>query len=429
MTIVEFFDKDAIENIVSTLLCEPERVIFVGSKKTDMDRAIEVYKQIAEAGNIDVEFESRPVNHNDMPAIIQTLSEIVEECGECTFDLTGGEDLYLAAVGAVFAKYPNQVQMHRFNIRNGRLYDCDADGRVEETVRDSISCEELIGAFGGRIVYCDEKPNGTYVWDFNEDFKEDVWAMWRICCRNIVAWNTQINTLDGINEWQQTSPEDLVMTVNKELAAGALPPRGKTCAFLSEVLRPLEEQALISNLSMKGDYLSLTFKNEQVKRCLTKAGQILEVLISMLALDETEDAGEALYDDVMTGVLIDWDGEEMTHATDVENEIDVVLMKGLMPVFISCKNGYVKTEELYKFNTVADRFGGKYVAKVLIASDMSRFDNEADLRSRAEEMNIAFVTGLTEMEDRELRRMAQMLYSPHQLMQLMQSIQKKRENA
>lgn len=426
MTIVEFFDKDAIENIVSTLLCEPERVIFVGSKKADMDRAIAVYKQIAEEGNIQVEFDTRTVNHNDMPAIIRTLSEIVEECGECTFDLTGGEDLYLAAVGAVFHSYPDKVQLHRFNIRNGRLYDCDADGRVEETVRDSISCAELIGAFGGRIVTCDEKSNGTFTWDYNDDFKEDIWAMWRICCRNIQAWNTQINTLDGINEWQQSPPDELDLTVNKELAAEALPHRGKTCAFLYEVLRPLEEQALISNLSMKGDYLSLTFKNEQVKRCLTKAGQILEVLVSMLALEEVNDIDEPLYDDVMTGVLIDWDGPAETHLTDVENEIDVVLMKGLMPIFISCKNGFVKKEELYKFNTVADRFGGKYVVKILIASDLSRFGTEDDLRSRAEEMNICFVTGLTDMEDRELRRMAQLLHSPHELTQLMESIRKKK---
>ena len=426
MTIVEFFDKDAIENIVSTLLCEPERVIFVGSKKSDMERAIEVYKRIAEEGNIQVEFDCRPVNHNDMPAIIRTLSAIVEECGECTFDLTGGEDLYLAAVGAVFHNYPDKVQLHRFNIRNGRLYDCDADGRVEETVRDSISCGELIGAFGGRIVTCEDKPNGTFTWDYTEDFKEDIWAMWRICCRNILAWNTQINALDGINEWQQLPPEELNITVNKDLAGEALPHRGKTCAFLYEVLRPLEEQALISNLSMKGDYLSLTFKNEQVKRCLTKAGQILEVLISMLALEQSDDADEPLYDDVMTGVLIDWDGPAETHPTDVENEIDVVLMKGLMPVFVSCKNGFVKTEELYKFNTVADRFGGKYVVKVLIASDLTRFGTEEDLRARAEEMNICLVTGLTDLDERELRRVVQLLYSPNELTQLMESIRKKR---
>lgn len=53
---------------------------------------------------------------------------------------------------------------------------------------------------------------------------------------------------------------------------------------------------------------------------------------------------------------------------DTEHEIDVILMKGLVPIFISCKNGYVDGTELYKLNTVAERFGGPYAQKVLIAT-------------------------------------------------------------
>ena len=44
---------------------------------------------------------------------------------------------------------------------------------------------------------------------------------------------------------------------------------------------------------------------------------------------------------------------------ETKNEIDVMLMRGVVPVFVSCKNGAVKMDELYKLDTVAQRFGGR----------------------------------------------------------------------
>ena len=57
---------------------------------------------------------------------------------------------------------------------------------------------------------------------------------------------------------------------------------------------------------------------------------------------------------------------------DTENEIDVILMKGVVPVFISCKNGIIPGDELYKLNTVAEQFGSEYARKVLVATDMGK---------------------------------------------------------
>lgn len=51
------------------------------------------------------------------------------------------------------------------------------------------------------------------------------------------------------------------------------------------------------------------FKNKQIKRVLTKAGTILELKTFLLAKTITEQDGSPRYNDVMTGVFIDWDGE------------------------------------------------------------------------------------------------------------------------
>ena len=78
-------------------------------------------------------------------------------------------------------------------------------------------------------------------------------------------------------------------------------------------------------------------------------------------------------------------------------------MKGLRPVFISCKNGKFDDEELFKFSTVSEQFGGKYVKKALVTNYLSSKDNPAIknnnvqrlkkqlLWSRAQEMGIKIV--------------------------------------
>ena len=113
----------------------------------------------------------------------------------------------------------------------------------------------------------------------------------------------------------------------------------------------------------------------------------------------------------MCGVFIDWDGElhdRLDDEHDTENEIDVVLMKGVMPVFISCKNGTIDGEELYKLVAVARRFGGKYVKKVLIATYLGRkadSDSMKHLRQRAKDMKINFIDGVHTLDSGEFYKM------------------------
>ena len=143
-----------------------------------------------------------------------------------------------------------------------------------------------------------------------------------------------------------------------------------------------------------------------MKRCLTKAGQILELFIFISALNATEKDGSKSYNDVMTRVQINWDGNIHMHknACDTQNEIDVIMMHGLTPVFVSCKNGTVDMNELYKLNTVAERFGGAYSKKVLIATALDDSLQSKYLKVRAKDMNIRLVENLQSMTESELNK-------------------------
>ena len=89
-----------------------------------------------------------------------------------------------------------------------------------------------------------------------------------------------------------------------------------------------------------------------------------------------------------------WDGKDEKgrgRTPDTCNEVDVVLMHGLTPVFVSCKNGNVDENELYKLHTVAHWFGGPYAKKMLVATDLNWAENRA-LIYRAQDMGIRIVT-------------------------------------
>ena len=109
------------------------------------------------------------------------------------------------------------------------------------------------------------------------------------------------------------------------------------------------------------------------------------------------------YTDAGAGVVMEWNGSE------TRNEIDVMLMQGVLPYFVSCKNGDIKTDELYKLHTVAGRFGSKYARRILVSTtyfdpEDRSYDGDTAvryLRERASEMHITLVERVHRMSDRE----------------------------
>ena len=410
MTIIEFFDKASIENIAGALLCEPQQVILVGDKRKQLERTKKLYQNILAKNNITTEISYRSVNKNNLPNIISALEQIVEECEDCVFDLTGGEELYLVAVGAIMERYKGRVQCHRFNFRNDTLNDCDADGNVCGSKSFDISIEDNINIYGGEIIVDSQREIYTYPWDFNADFEHDIDTMWDICRKNTRLWNTHVGTLGAICELFDMQ-DTLSVSFEKNLAMSILKQKGIKFVCVAWIMYELQKHGLIRSLVMQ-DTISFVFKNEQVKQCLTIAGQILELAVAKTMRSIKDKNGAPLYHDVKVGVVIDWDRAEEDEEYRTINEIDVVAMKGSIPIFISCKNGDFDANELYKLNTVADHFGNKYSKKVLISTELDKLGEKSDyIRARMDDMGIRSVENVDEMNDSELERVLKSLWS------------------
>ena len=409
MTIVEFYDSDPIENAVSLLLEGAEKIIYIGYNSKQLKRVIEDYSEIASNKGVLVEFDSKTANRNDLLSITTVLENIVEAEKECVFDLSGGDDLYLVAAGIVYERNKDKVQLHRFNVRNGKLSDCDADGNILKTSFKELSLNEIIRCSSGRIIYDTEEPLATHIWDFTPDFVSDVEVLWGLCTKNNRYWNMMISSIGQNTVYKN---DDLLsIEINYNALENSLNNKGVNDNYVKEFLKKLSSCGFIKDLVITEHTLSYKYKNNDIKECLSKAGLLLELFIMIKATALKNEDGSSYYTDALTGVMIDWNDEEIEDRRPVRNEIDVLLVKGLVPVFVSCKNGEVEVDELYKLSTVANRFGGKCAKKVIIAPSIDEMGKKAEyIAERANEMGIKIIKDFDEFTDGKLNSVLKNLY-------------------
>ncbi len=416
MTYIEFFGRESIENISTCLTGAPERVVFIGQNRRLMEKQAMRYRMVLLGRGQDVEFICREVPKNDLRAIIDALAGLVETFGACSFDLTGGDELYLVATGIIYDRYREVgIQLHRFSIRENRVIDCDEQGCVlTERLIPEFTVEENIRIYGGDIIYENEKAGGTHVWKFSEELFRDVSAIWDVCRKDVKAWNRVTSILAIASSLNTEHRDPLTITAPIKALLTELKKAGLKNESWEWGFKALHRAGVLTAYSADEKEFSFTAKNAEIKHCLTKAGQILELAVwaaASAAGRDTED-GKPVYNDVMTGVFIDWDGNlsKRSNAVDTENEIDVLMMRGLVPVFVSCKNGNVNTEELYKLNTVAEQFGGKYAKKVLVATALGETGFAAYFRQRALDMGIRLIESAAELSLEELTDLSKTFY-------------------
>lgn len=405
MTFVEFFDKAIIENIYACLVEIPDRVIMIGHNKDFMLKHKARYEKFFLDRGHRVEFICHSVSRSNLEKAVELLDEIVTQYEDCVFDITGGENILSVALGVVWERHKGKnIKIRRFNIAKSSV----ENGAPELTV------EENIRVFGGDIVYSDINGEDTYLWDMSPDFRQDIEDMWAVCKMDARKWNTQIGVLEAADIIGQKNRNGLTVTADIHQVNDYLRRHRASYKKFEDIIGGLENKGLIADFWSDDDTFRITYKNHQVKKCLTKAGQVLEMKVFMTAKDLTDSDGKPVYNDVVNGVSIDWDGvfhdEETDGKYDTENEIDILMMHGMVPIFVSCKNGVVSADELYKLNTVAERFGGKYAKKALVVNSLKDDDFSKYFCQRAKDMGISLLVNIQNMTQEQLERRVSTLW-------------------
>lgn len=382
--LIEFLVQEPVENVITCMNFEIDRVIFFSHEKTLQEYGKRTERFLNSHCHVrDIRF--RTVPEDDLGMILDTMrGEIRSEADQGNkvfFDITGGESLVLVAFGMLAKEF--KAPIHMFDVKNSRLIEYD-EGAADCISRDvarretGVTLDLLIEMHGGKINRFLQKEVKSIR---SREFFDDIRKIYQVASKYSVYWNPFSAILRTL-----LAPAEGSLSVSRRAAEIVAVLRGSesrlyTPAKFNEILDALGNAGILADVVHADGRYQLRYKNQAVRECLFDGGSILELYTF---LQEAEQSDECL-----VGVHIDWDG--IIHhqmGEDVLNEIDVLSRSGYVMTFISCKSGKMGPQQtlhaLYELETVASRFGGKYAGKVLAtASDLGKI-----YRERAEEMGI-----------------------------------------
>ncbi len=394
MTIIEFFDKEYLENIAGSLMLSPARVILCGNSTEEMSSFRKNMLWIFEKKNIKTEVEIVNADTKNYASVVSVLNQLIDTYPDCVFDLTGGDPIILVAMGAVSAK--RNVPLHtvfpeQFKIKTIESGQADKT----ETKCSTLTVEEAIALFGGRI--SSAFPNKAEIPSLLEgEFYRDLIGLWYILRKNCTNWNVAVDTISSWFSPLQASKESLCFSAPKGFFTNQNKSSYKvTCT--GQILKQLIAKGMIRQ-GYTGNQPVYFFKNAFVRNALSKSGTLLELYTLHCVLSAKKPDRTPLVGDAISGAVIDWEYDQ-NPKDDIKNEIDVLATTGMVPVFISCKNGGVDSDELYKLSTVAKHFGGTYAKKILV---MTQANVRRSFLRRAAAMDIHVIRNVHEMSKENL---------------------------
>jgi len=399
MTLIKCFTTSHIDNLAACLRLQPDKMILTG-KEEEMRFLVERYQKMLRDRGLRTEITLCDLRGDDLQALCAVLGELVRKEPNCVIDLTGGDELVIMAVGAVLAgldtKQRQGIRVEKFDHDSDGLLDCIHDNCKLLDAPVKLTVEELVALHGGSLL-----PE-TYPLPADCN-RSDLAGLWSIVSDEPKKWNRAITLL---NEFESRADSKTHIYLPLQYLRGSISNFEEKEPIVRTFLDKLQRHGIIADHS--NHYaLEYTYHSPIMRYCTQKAGNVLEVK-TLLEGRAVAENGVPFFHDCRMSVSIDWDGV-LYHPKDgipeTRNEVDVVLMHGTTALFISCKNGNIGDEELYKLHTVASHFGGPYARKMLIATDLDRKSHAANraFMQRAWDMDIFLVTDAAELSPDEWR--------------------------
>lgn len=339
-TIIELFDKEPIRNILAATLLKPERVVFLGQKDMDKDRILNFFHHM----KLNVEVEFIYVEPN-MEYIFQTLEGLYKKYPDSSINITGGSNLELIAAGRISQKY--DMPLFYYNAEKNVFINIRNSSQIEtRECRVQFDVEDFFVMAGASL-------NGhghISIENMTQETMQDISSLWSIFIENTYNWRNFINYFQTLTSEASKTLSKNSSSLEETIFTNKL--------FVKEMLKRLYGEGLVKNLTIKGSKINFTYKNYIIKKSINDVGTILELFIYMTANKMN------YFDSIEISAILDWNGinEEIYN---VQNEIDVVLTKGIHPIFISCKSGKPTAKDLGELHTLVEKFGGEHARGII----------------------------------------------------------------
>jgi len=366
-TLIELYDTSPIRNVLSTVMFRPQEMILICPPEVAEDpnhkRSLRDFFAYL---NCPVKLTMIPVTLLDAGKTERVLREVLESHQDCAIDIAGGTDAALFAAGVVSGETPVFTYSARknafFEIKNAPF----ARSLPNDVRLDVRSCLMMAG---GTLLPGREDNTGL------ADMSDRIDRLFKVYSTFRPLWNRQISYIQKIS-----SAEPGALEANGLLTEKA---GNKKVAADPEFFKALEQAGLILNLRNADDGVSFRFPDETVRFWLRDIGAVLELQVFRAC------HAAGCFDDVVLSAVVNWQNGKI-HSDSVTNEIDVMAVQGIQPVFISCKTCEVHTDALNELAILRDRFGGKFARAILVTSGITEKTREP-VRRRADKLGIELV--------------------------------------
>lgn len=369
-TLIEFYDEDHLENVFGLFAAKYDRVLFLCQKepppveKARLNRFIES------------RFGFRPEYKVLADRTVEAVQEHIRACaaeGQCHIDITGGPCFCAAAAGISAAEDPS-IAIVQYDVKAGRrvfCYPTCINGAPAPAA--CLAVDEMILLGGGGLQPLNRQSSPP----LTDTLRKEVFRLWEAVRHDIRGWNN----FHSITPLSEAEPGQL----------GRRVPYNKEERY-RRTLKKLEAAGIVTDVHTRrrDNQVESRFRLNvpaEARILYEKAGNLLELVARVAA----EDSG--MFCDCMTGAMLDWSVLPPWGTADPANEVDLVLTRGHIPVFVSCKGTELEKDYLYEISTLARHYGGIYAKAAVFSTE----NNDRPIRQRAKEMGILVIDRISDI--------------------------------
>ncbi len=367
--LIELYDERPIENVLGTEMFHPDELVMLCPGELAGTAS---YKESLEAyfayRKIKVKVKLVPVDMMDAAKVEKKLRETILKYGDCAIDISGGTDASLFAAGLVSGG--GDVAVFTYSRKKNCFFEIlnapFARNKPCDVTLDARSCFLMAG---GRLL------KGRADNDHMKNYLKDIDRLFQIFVKYRKIWRRQIGYIQQISSSEHGDLHargNLTVRVDHRNATAE-----------PELFYDLEKAGLIRDLAIKGEEMRFHFPDETIRFWLRDIGAVLELQVYRCCI------AAGIFDDVVLSAIVNWEGGS-TQRNAVTNEIDVMAVRGVCPMFISCKTSEIRTEALNELAILRDRFGGK-ISRSMIVTSAPPSGSRPPMRMRASELGIEVV--------------------------------------
>ncbi len=374
-TLVELFSNDPYDDLLPATAFTPDTVVYICAERTpDIERQNSIRRYLSRLNPcVNADFFIADVKGHK--ALFDAVERVFSQYPDCAIDFTGGTVPAAVAAERYCALHSAKafyLDYHKREFVN--IHGMEAE--VASAKLPAMSIPLLFSLAGACIL---GSGHSTEALSDAAQLRR-VRSVIRVYLAHTSEWGQLTSYLHAALGKYGNEDSPLYLSAPVSIAGS----HGSRIRANADILRKLEAAGAIEGLRIRDGRVRFSFVDHFMRRCLSVTGMWLELLIYIAALDSK------LFDDVRMSVEFDWDGIVHGDRRDTRNEIDVLLIRGLTPIFVSCKSGSPEAKDLYEIRYLAERFGGKH-ACAAIATAQSVSLEERSLLRRAGNMEVAVI--------------------------------------